>query len=121
MRDDRGSASVLVAGCLAVVLLLTAGLRDVAVVVRAAIIAQTAADAAALAAVQEMSLPPVESPIDVAERFAARNGAILIGCACEPSTYTADITVAVPVSDLWFAPDTSEVVARARAVVDLPV
>lgn len=120
MSDERGSASIVVAGCLAVGLLLVAGLRDLTVVVRAAIIAQTAADSAALAAVQEMSLPPLEPPADVAERFAELNGAILVGCSCEPATYSADVTVAVAVPELLFAPETAQVVARARAIVDLP-
>lgn len=121
MRDERGSASIVVAGTLAVLLLMSAGLRDVAVVVRASIMAQTAADAASLAAVHEMSLPLEEAPIDVAARFASLNGATLLGCTCDPSTYAADVTVSVPVRELWFAPDTNSVVARAKAVVDLPV
>lgn len=121
MSEDRGSMSVLLAGWLAVALLMAAGIRDLAVVVRASLSAQTAADAAALAAVQEMSLPPEEAPADVAARFAWLNGATLVSCACEPSTYHADVTVAVPVSGLWFAPDTSSVWASARAVVDLPI
>lgn len=120
MSGDRGSVSVVVAASVAVLLLLGLGLRDLAVVAEAGGRAASAADAAALAAVQAMAMPPFDEPAVVAARFAERNGALLIGCRCEPAFYEADVTVAIEVVGLWLAPQGLTVRRSASAVVDLP-
>ena len=121
LRDERGSVSILVAAMAGVVVVLALGAADVARVFAAASRAQTAADAAALAAAQELALPGgVISPSEIAASYAARNGAVLGVCACEPGSFAADVEVAVGTGALFLAPDDLEVVASARAVVDLP-
>lgn len=120
MRDDRGSVSVVVTATVAAVVLFGLGLRDLAVVVLAGSTAANAADAAALAAVQAMAMPPFDDPSAIATEYAGRNGAVLLGCRCEPSTYEADVTVGVEVGGLWLVPDGLLVRRSARAIVDLP-
>lgn len=118
--NDRGSVSVVVASAIAVVLFLGLGLRDLTLVLAAGARAGTAADAAALGAVQAMAMPPFDPPDEIALRYAELNGATLIECRCEPSTYEADVTVAVEVGGLWLMPGGLSVSRSARAVVDLP-
>ncbi|MFM8998754.1 MAG: pilus assembly protein TadG-related protein [Actinomycetota bacterium] len=120
MSEDRGSVSVVVAASVAALLLLGLGVRDLAVVALAGGRAASAADAAALAAVQAMAMPPFDDPRVVAAEYAERNGAELVGCRCEASFYEADVTVAIAVGGLWLAPDGLVVRRSARAVVDLP-
>lgn len=121
MRDERGSVSILVAGLTAVLVMLAIGTADVARVLAAASRAQTAADAAALAAAQELALPTrTLTPAEHAASYAARNGAELQACACEQGTFAAHVEVWVPVGGLFLAPDDLRVSASARAVVDLP-
>jgi secretion/DNA translocation related TadE-like protein len=115
VRQD-GSASVVVAGALALVpilVALTASLSGVAV---ARARAQAAADATALAVAQELVLPSGRDLIDVAEEYAKRNGARLISCRCEAETTEAVVTVAIDVR-LGMPGGTREMQARARAVV----
>jgi hypothetical protein len=69
--------------------------------------AQTAADAAALAAVAESTPYGSGDPRAAAERFAALNDAVLVRCLCEPAATAVQVTVAV---------DT--VLAHARAVFE---
>ena len=69
--------------------------------------AQTAADAAALAAVAESAPYGEGEPSRVAETFAASNGAHLVSCWCEPGDTAMQVEVVV-----------DNVVARARAVFD---
>ena len=121
MRDERGSVSVLVASLAAVLVVLAIGVADVARVLTAASRAQSAADAAALAAAQELAFPEgTSAPAEVAAGYAARNGAELRRCACESGTFTADVDVLVPAGPLFLGPDDLGVEASARAVVDLP-
>lgn len=120
-REDRGSVSVLVAALVAVIVVLALGAADVARVFTAAARAQTAADAAALAAAQELAMPGgVATPSELAAGYAARNSATLTSCVCEPGTFTVDVEIRVSVGTLALAPDDLSVVAKARAVVDLP-
>jgi Flp pilus assembly protein TadG len=70
--------------------------------------AQTAADAAALAAVAESAPHGRGAPQDAARRFAQLNDARLESCVCPPGSTSAQVSV---VHD--------GVVARARAVLDV--
>lgn len=69
--------------------------------------AQTAADAAALAAVAESAPFGGGAPALEARRFALANGATLIDCICDAGSDAAEVLVAI-----------GDVRARARAVID---
>jgi Flp pilus assembly protein TadG len=109
-----------VAAILASVVVLGLGAADLARVLVVASDAQTAADAAALAAAQELAIPGDLEPADVAREYAERNGALMTTCECERETFEAVVTVHVAVGPLLFFADDRAVEATARAVVDLP-
>ena len=117
---ERGSASVLAAGILVAVMVLALGAADLARVLVAAAKAQTAADAAALAAAQSLAIPSDVDAPQAADDLAARNGGRLRSCACEQGTFEARVEVEAPVGRLFLSPDDLVVTARARAVVELP-
>ena len=81
--------------------------------------ARTAADAAALAAAQELALPSGVSASDIAAGYAAAHEAELISCACETGTFEVRVEVRTGVGSLFLMPGERFAVARARAVVDL--
>ena len=88
---------------------------------RRASTAQTAADAAALAAAQALAIEEEgPTPRDLASEYAARNGAALEACECEPGTFVATVSVGMAVGDLFLVGGDRTVLARARAEVDLP-
>lgn len=119
--SERGSVTVLSAGILVALVVLAMGASDVARVLHAASRAQTAADAAALAAAQALAIDDGgPGPDELAGEYAARNGAALETCACEPGTFEASVSVRMPVGDLFLAAGDRTILARARAVVDLP-
>lgn len=120
MRGECGSVSILVAAIVAALIVLALGGADLARVLVVASDAQTAADGAALAAAQELALPSGLEPEDVAEEYAERNGAVLLGCDCERETFEAVVRVRMPVGRLLLFADDRVVEASARAVVDLP-
>jgi secretion/DNA translocation related TadE-like protein len=117
---ERGSVSVVLAAGVLVVLVLTMGVADVGRVLIARSRARTAADAAALAAADELALPTGLDPTTLAAEYAARNGASLTACTCDVGTFEADVAVTVHVDGLLLFPGPRDAVARARAVVDLP-
>jgi Flp pilus assembly protein TadG len=121
---QRGSVSIVAAGLMCVALVLAMGAADLARVLTSAARAQTAADAAALAAAQELVAPSsgdsAPTPTEIATDYAARNDAALTACSCEVGGTEAVVTVRVLVGSLLFGPDDRAVTARARAVVDLP-
>ncbi len=118
--DERGAVSVLVAGLLVAVMVLALGAADLARVLLTASQAQTAADAAALAAAQGLALPGGSDPAEAAAAFALRNGARLLTCSCEAGMLEARVEVRTPVGPLFLGPDDLAVGARARAVVEVP-
>jgi secretion/DNA translocation related TadE-like protein len=120
IAEERGSVSVIVAGVLAASVMLALGAADVARVLSVASEAQTAADAAALAAAQELAVPTQAAPEDVARAFAEANGATLVSCTCLRDSRDARIEVRMPVGGLLLFGDDRVVVARAHAVVDVP-
>jgi secretion/DNA translocation related TadE-like protein len=122
VSPERGSVSIVVVALMAVVLVLAVGVADLARVLTRAAHAQTAADAAALAAAQELASAGGASvePADLAAAYAERNGAVLTACSCEPGGTEAVVTVIVQVGSLVLAPDDRVVTAHARAVVDIP-
>jgi len=120
VRSQRGSVSIVFAVGVLVVLVLTMGIADVGRVLLARSRARTAADAAALAAADELALPTGLDPATLAQEYAARNDASLTACVCHVGTFEADVTVTVHVGNLLLFPGARDAVARARAVVDLP-
>lgn len=118
MNRERGSVSIVVAALVAMILVLGLGAADLAKALVAVSRAQSAADAAALAAAQELALPSGREPADAASEYAARNGAELIECRCEAGTLEATVQVRVPVGYLSTLGGDRSVEARARAVVD---
>ena len=118
MNDERGSASVVAAGLTVLIVLLAFMCADLARVLAAASRAQTAADAAALAAAQELALPSASSPEDSAADYAERNGAELMSCDCERGGSDAVVEVRSGVGRLLFFGSGYTVSARARAVVN---
>lgn len=117
---ERGSASIVVAGLLGAAVVLSLGAMDLGRVLVQTARAQTAADAAALAAAQEVAVPGGRQPGDVAAEYASANGGVLTSCACPIGGVEAVVEVTVDVGDLMIAGGGKTVTARARAVVDLP-
>jgi secretion/DNA translocation related TadE-like protein len=119
-RSERGSVSIVAAGVLVALLICTMGATDVARVLRVRTQARTAADAAALAAAQELAVPSGSDPAAIASGIAVRNGATLVRCTCGLGSYDAIVTVQRDVSGLWLVPGSFVLSVDARAVVDLP-
>jgi secretion/DNA translocation related TadE-like protein len=114
---ERGSVSVVTAALLLITVVLALGCVDVFRVLSAKDRAQTAADAAALAAAQELVLPSEGSPGEVATEYAADNGARLVSCRCDAGSTDAVVTVERTVS-LPFLGGRRTVRATARAVIE---
>jgi secretion/DNA translocation related TadE-like protein len=117
---ERGSVSIVVAAVILLALVLSIGVADVARVLVARSHARTAADAAALAAAQELALPSGTDPADVAAAYAERNDAILSDCICAAGTFDATVTVSIVVDGFLLVTGSRTVTARARAVVEMP-
>ena len=93
-RGERGSVSIVVVALMAVALALSMGAADLARVLTGAARAQTAADAAALAAAQELAVGSSGSaPGDLAAEYAGRNDAVLTSCTCDAGGTEAVVTV----------------------------
>lgn len=120
MRLERGSVTIVSAAVMAVVVVITMGAADVGKALVARARAQEAADAAALAAAQELAFPSGLTPAESAADLATRNGARLVSCSCAPGTLDALVEVRTPIGSLRLFPGSLEVSARARAVVDVP-
>jgi secretion/DNA translocation related TadE-like protein len=114
---ERGSITVLSAGILLLAGVLVLATVDLMQAVLGQARAQVAADAASLAAAQEIALPTGRSPAEVAAEYAAMNGAILLVCRCEPGTAEAVVEVEAPVTLVFVGPDRT-VRASARAVIE---
>ena len=87
--DEAGSMSVLSAGVLLLACVLALVAVDLLRALQAKARAQTAADASALAAAQEIAVPTGRRPQDVASEYAGRNGATLLSCRCDPGSTEA--------------------------------
>jgi secretion/DNA translocation related TadE-like protein len=81
--------------------------------------AEMAADAAALAAAQDLALDQGDPAADAA-RFAAENGAELVACTCSIGSFDAVITVRRSFGGLLLLPGGHSLQARARAIVESP-
>jgi hypothetical protein len=105
---------------IAIMIFLTLGAADLGTALIARERAHAAADAAALAAAQELAMPSGSVPQIQAEDYADRNGASLLACACEPGSQEALVRVSVPIDHLFLFPGSHAVQSQARAVVDIP-
>ena len=117
-RGERGSVTVVAAGMLVVLFVLVLGSADVAKTLAAVARAQTAADAAALAAAQEQVAPTGPDPEAMAREYAASNGGTLVECRCPPDGTEAVVGVQAEVGGLLFLAGADRVTATARAIVD---
>ncbi len=108
------AASIMVFACIVCLVSVDLG-RALAARARA----QTAADAAALAAAEELAVPRGDDPAAVAARFAELNGATLRSCECAKGSDEAVVEVVLTASFVLLGPDRS-VTARARAVIGTP-
>lgn len=115
MRTERGSATVLVLAMLGALLLAGAGIGVLAQGQVAAIRAQTAADAAALAAAPETFFG--KDPTNQAREYARVNGATLVECDCrlDPTWQTRRVKVSVRVPLAIWALDNAGVTRSAVA------
>ena len=120
LRDERGSVSVIIGGVVAIMIVLTLGAADLGTALIARERAHAAADAAALAAAQELAMPSGSLPQIQAVDYADRNGATLLTCACEPGSREALVRVSVAIRHLFLFPGTHAVESQSRAVVDIP-
>lgn len=116
-EPERGSVTVVTAASLMLACVLCLVAVDLMQVLRIKSRAQTAADAAALAAARELVIPSAASPRDAAAAYAELNGATLQSCVCERGSSEAVVAVEMPVRLVFLSP-TRPVVARARAVVE---
>ena len=117
---ERGSISIVVAAAVGMALVVTMGAADVGRALIARSRAQAVADLAALAAAQELALPSGVDPSTVAAEYADRNGARLVSCSCAAGSSEAVVEVAVPARGFLLPLEDRDVIAVARAVVDLP-
>ena len=116
---EHGSISVVMAAVLGLAAMCALATAELGRAADLRARAQTAADAAALAAAQSFLSPDGLEPTSLAREYAERNGARLIRCRCPPGGREAVVTVAMdPLPRLGAA---GEVRASARAVVDAPV
>jgi secretion/DNA translocation related TadE-like protein len=120
VNQERGSVSLVLAAAVLVVLILTLGVADLGKTLTARSRARSAADAAALAAAQELAFPSGLDPAALADEYARANGAELITCACAVGGSEAVVEVRVQVGDLLLVPGAPSVGGKARALVDLP-
>ena len=117
---QRGSVTLVAAAMMVMALTFALGLADVARVFIAEARAQTAADASALAAAQELAVPTGRNPAAVAGEYAGDNEAHLVECQCGVGSSDAVVTARVEVGPLLLFADDRWVDARARAIVMQP-
>jgi secretion/DNA translocation related TadE-like protein len=121
MAAERGAVTIVAVTCTLILCLGALGAADLGSMLHARARAQSAADAAALAAVTEQApiLGRGEDPEQAARDEADRNGASLMQCDCAvgQSTATVEVTVTPKLIFLsgWFG---RRVRATARAALD---
>ena len=116
---SRGSASLVLMVALGVAAIQAAFGADVTRASAGRVRAQAAADAAALAAAQELVVPSDRTPAEVAAEYAEMGGARLMACRCDPGADDVVVTVELD-ARLPFLDQVRTVTASARAVVAAP-
>ncbi|MGH2728750.1 MAG: Rv3654c family TadE-like protein [Actinomycetota bacterium] len=123
-RREDGAISILIATGSLLMMLLALAAADLGSMLLTRARAQTAADAAALAAVVQQApvLGQGDDPEGAAREAAERNGATLLSCECEVGTTEATVSVEIVPKlvflEGWFG---RRVRATARAEVDADV
>lgn len=117
-KSSDGNASLAILGASLIFLAFLAGLADLGLFFHARAKAQTAADAAALAAAAEL-IAPGGRPHEQAARFASANGARLVSCECAHASGYAKVEVNVPIRFILSGYRTDRVAGRAKAEVNL--
>lgn len=118
--NQRGSASITVVAGVIALMIIALALVDLGVFFIARARAQTAADAAALAAAAEAIPGSGRQPSEQARFFAQRNGGRLLRCRCLPGAGDVVVEVAVPADfTILGALGARDVTARARAAIEL--
>ncbi len=117
---ERGSVTVVTAAIAGVMVALTLFTADLGAVLVARERARASADAAALAAVQELALPSSGTPEQHASDYAQRNGGSLVTCECPAGSREATVRVRVAIGHLFLVPAGRTIEATAHAVIDLP-
>ncbi len=120
MARERGSVTIVTAAVAGVMVALTLFTADLGAVLVSRERARAAADAAALAAAQELALPTSGTPQGQAADYAQRNGGTMISCACAAGSLEATVRVRVDIGHLFLVPGTRTIETTAHAVVDLP-
>jgi secretion/DNA translocation related TadE-like protein len=115
---EGGSVTVLTTGIMVVAAVLSLVSVDLLRALQGVGRAQTGADAAALAAAQEIALPTGLTPSEVASDYASRNGSTLVACTCEAGAVEAVVEVQIVVPFVILGPD-RVVHASARAVIEV--
>src|SRR5260370_36641429 len=121
MEAERGAVTIVAVTCALILCLGALGAADMGSMLHARARAQSAADAAALAAVTEQApiLGRGNDPEQAARDEADRNGAVLARCDCSvgETTATVEVTMAPKLTFLsgWFG---RHVRAKARATLD---
>jgi hypothetical protein len=116
---ERGSISVVTAASLAFAAVLAALGADLARATVTASRIQWTADAAALAAAQELVRPSGRTPAEVAAEYAERAGARMVACRCDVGASDVVVEVAAEVL-LPFLGGSRTVRRAARAVAAAP-
>ena len=111
---------MIIGGVVAIMIVLTLGAADLGTALIARVRAHAAADAAALAAAQELAMPSGSLPQLQAADYASRNGASLLSCACDIGSQEALVSVSVTIGHLFLVPGAHAVESRSRAVVEIP-
>jgi secretion/DNA translocation related TadE-like protein len=119
-RGERGAITVVAAAMLLVLAVLVVATADATRALVAVSRAQTAADAAALAAAQALVTPAGMDPQAAASTYAQANGGTLLRCECEPGTTQATVEVAVPAGRFLLLPGPDAFTRSARAVIGVP-
>lgn len=120
MRSETGSVSLVVAAVVGMALVVVMGAADVGRALIARSRAEAVADLSALAAAQQLALPSGAEPETLAGEYAIQNGARLVSCSCAEGSTEAVVRVAVRAGPFLLPLPDREVLASARAVVDLP-
>jgi secretion/DNA translocation related TadE-like protein len=109
--------TVVAAGVLLLCVVLALASADLTRAVMAASRAQTAADAAALAAAQALASPSGPDPLVAAREYAEANGGTVVDCTCSSGAVEAAVEVAVPVGPMLLLGAPATITRRARAVL----
>jgi secretion/DNA translocation related TadE-like protein len=116
--SERGSVTFVAVAVIGLVMALVLLSADMCRVLVAGARAQTAADAAALAAVQDMAVASGDPPA-AAAAFASANGAVLESCSCSQADSAAQVTVSADAGDLLLLYPVGVVRAEARAEIGM--